>query len=46
MRYVDEIVMGIRKVCGPKFPIGIRLSIDDFVGDAVITKEEGVKITK
>lgn len=47
MKYVDEIVQGsIRQVCGPKFPIGIRLLIDEFMGDEGITKEEGVKIAK
>ncbi|MDO4663012.1 MAG: NAD(P)/FAD-dependent oxidoreductase [Tissierellia bacterium] len=46
MRYVDEIILGIRKYCGAKFPIGIRLSIDEFMGDEGITKDEGAKIAK
>lgn len=46
MRYVDEIILGIRKYCGKKFPIGIRLSIDEFMGDKGITKQEGAKIAK
>lgn len=46
MRYVDEIIMGIRQTCGSKFPIGIRLSIDEYVGEQGITKEEGVKIAQ
>lgn len=46
MRYVDEIIMGIKKVCGLDFPIGIRLSVEEFMGDKAITLEEGVKIAR
>ncbi|MCI6157636.1 MAG: NAD(P)/FAD-dependent oxidoreductase [Peptoniphilaceae bacterium] len=46
MRYVDEIIRGIRQACGPRFPIGIRLSIEEYMGEEGITKDEGVRIAK
>ncbi|MDD7306674.1 MAG: NAD(P)/FAD-dependent oxidoreductase [Peptoniphilaceae bacterium] len=46
MRYVDEIIMGIKQYCGENFPLGIRLSVEEFIGDKGITLEEGVKIAK
>lgn len=46
MRYVDEIILGIRKVCGKKFPIGVRISADEFMGDKGITPEIGAEIAK
>ncbi|GGM43502.1 NADH:flavin oxidoreductase [Paraliobacillus quinghaiensis] len=30
MRFVEEIVIGIKKACGASFPVTIRLSIDEF----------------
>lgn len=46
MRYVDEIIIGIRKICGPNFPIGLRISADEFMGDKGITQDMGVEIAK
>ncbi len=46
MRYVDEIIQGIRMVCGSDFPIGIRISADEFMGDKGITPEMSVEIAK
>lgn len=46
MRYVDEIIMGIKQICGEDFPLGIRLSVEEFMGDKGITLEEGVKIAQ
>lgn len=46
MRYVDEIIQAIKMVCGVNFPVGIRLSVEEFMGDKGITKEEGAKIAK
>ncbi|MDY3119102.1 MAG: NAD(P)/FAD-dependent oxidoreductase [Peptoniphilus sp.] len=46
MRFVDEIILGIRKICGPKFPLGIRISADEFMGEEGITKDLAVKIAK
>jgi 2,4-dienoyl-CoA reductase-like NADH-dependent reductase (Old Yellow Enzyme family) len=33
MRFPLEILAGVRKVCGPDFPVGFRLSADEFLGD-------------
>jgi 2,4-dienoyl-CoA reductase-like NADH-dependent reductase (Old Yellow Enzyme family)/thioredoxin reductase len=32
MRFLLEIVSGIRNRCGKNFPIGVRLSVDEFLG--------------
>ncbi|MGH4039208.1 MAG: FAD-dependent oxidoreductase [Sphaerochaeta sp.] len=37
MRFVTEIIMGIRAKCGPNFPISVRIDGDEFV-------EGGIKI--
>ncbi|MBL4937585.1 FAD-dependent oxidoreductase [Clostridium sp. YIM B02515] len=31
MRFITEIIMGIRNICGPNFPISVRISGDEFV---------------
>ena len=31
LRFLREIITGIRNVCGPHFPISVRLSADEFV---------------
>ncbi len=33
MRFLLEIVAGIRAVCGKGFPLGVRLSAEEFLGD-------------
>jgi len=33
MRFLLEIVAGIRAVCGESFPLGVRLSAEEFLGD-------------
>jgi 2,4-dienoyl-CoA reductase-like NADH-dependent reductase (Old Yellow Enzyme family)/NADPH-dependent 2,4-dienoyl-CoA reductase/sulfur reductase-like enzyme len=33
MRFVLEIIEGIRAACGKAFPLGVRISADEFVGD-------------
>ncbi|QGU95987.1 NAD(P)-binding protein [Clostridium bovifaecis] len=37
MRFITEIILGIRFTCGPKFPIAVRIDGDEFV-------EGGMKI--
>lgn len=37
MRFITEIILGIKHVCGPKFPISVRISADEYV-------EGGLKI--
>jgi 2,4-dienoyl-CoA reductase-like NADH-dependent reductase (Old Yellow Enzyme family)/thioredoxin reductase len=46
MRFIKEVILGIHKMCGPDFPIGVRLSVDEFMGDKGITLEMGVEIVK
>lgn len=33
LRFLLEIVDGIRAVCGKGFPLGVRLSVEEFLGD-------------
>ena len=49
MRIVTEIIAGIRKACGPDFPLGIRLSVEEFLDKTGVTEDyihiqDGVKI--
>ncbi|MBO4446143.1 MAG: FAD-dependent oxidoreductase [Clostridia bacterium] len=51
MRFVLEIIEGIRKKCGSDFPVIVRLTIDEFydtVGEPGkgITIDEGIQIAK
>lgn len=46
MRFITEVILGIKKICGPNFPVGVRLSVDEFMGDEGITLEMGVEIAK
>lgn len=51
MRLLKEIIDGIRKECGPDFPISVRLSVEEFY-DMIgypgqgITLDEGVEMAK
>ncbi len=45
LTFLAEIVTGIRKKCGPKFPISVRLSCDEYV-DGGLRLEDSVKIAK
>ena len=51
MRLLKEIIEGIRKECGPDFPISVRLSVEEFY-DMIgypgqgITLDEGVEMAK
>lgn len=49
LRMVSEIIAGIHKACGPDFPIGVRLSVDEFLDKTGVTEDyihiqDGVKI--
>lgn len=49
LRMIQEIVVGIRKVCGSDFPIGVRLSVEEFLEKTGVTEEyihiqDGIKI--
>ncbi len=45
MRFITEIIMGIKAFCGPKFPISVRMNGNDFLSGG-IDDEEGIKIAK
>ena len=51
LRFIREIIRGIREACGPGFPLLARLSVDEFyrcIGetDRGIELEEGVRIAR
>ncbi|HQP30209.1 MAG TPA: NAD(P)/FAD-dependent oxidoreductase [Deltaproteobacteria bacterium] len=51
MRFILEIISGIRSLCGPDFPIAVRLSVDEYyrcIGQPGqgIELDEGVRIAK
>ncbi|MCR2044414.1 NAD(P)/FAD-dependent oxidoreductase [Anaerosalibacter massiliensis] len=45
MRFVTEIILGIRHICGPNFPISVRIDGDEFV-EGGITHEEAIKMAR
>ena len=45
MRFVTEIILGIKHICGPRFPISVRIDGDEFV-EGGITHEEAIKMAK
>lgn len=45
MRFVTEIIMGIKAYCGPKFPISVRINGNDYLDDG-ITEEDGIAQAK
>ncbi|PAB61185.1 NAD(P)/FAD-dependent oxidoreductase [Anaeromicrobium sediminis] len=51
MRFLAEIIKGIREACGEDYPISVRVSVDEFlkqfgIKEQGIQLEEGVKIAK
>lgn len=49
LRMVTEIIAGIREACGADFPIGVRLSVEEFLDQTGVTEDyihiqDGVKI--
>lgn len=45
MRFVTEIILGIRHICGPNFPISVRIDGDEFV-EGGISQEEAIKMAR
>lgn len=45
MRFVTEIIMGIRAYCGPAYPISVRMNGNDYL-EGGIDDEEGIRIAK
>ncbi|MEW9124756.1 MAG: FAD-dependent oxidoreductase [Thermotaleaceae bacterium] len=51
MRFLDEIIAGIRRECGANYPIIVRYSADEFMSyvghpELGLTLEDGIKIAK
>lgn len=51
MRFLEEIVVGIRERCGEEFPLLVRLSVDEFLetvgkADTGLKLAEGIKIAQ
>jgi len=49
LRMIAEIITGIRTACGPDFPIGVRLTVEEFLDKTGVTEDyihiqDGVKI--
>lgn len=45
MRFLSEIITGIKFACGPQFPIAVRISADEFVAGG-LKLEDSVKIAR
>jgi len=45
MRFITDIILGIRYTCGPNFPVSVRLSADEFV-EGGLKIEDTVKIAR
>ena len=45
LRFITEIIYGIKAYCGPKFPISVRMNGDDFLPGGLVL-EDAVKIAK
>lgn len=45
MRFLTEVICGIRSACGPHFPISVRISADEFL-EKGNTLADGVEIAK
>ncbi len=50
LRFIAEIIAGIRAKCGPDFPISVRLSVEEFLDKTGVTEDyihiqDGVKIS-
>lgn len=46
LRIVKEIMEGIKKVCGPAYPISVRISADDLLPDEGMKLEEAQEMAK
>lgn len=49
MRIITEIISGIKEACGVKFPVGVRLSVEEFLNQTGVTEDyihiqDGIKI--
>jgi 2,4-dienoyl-CoA reductase-like NADH-dependent reductase (Old Yellow Enzyme family)/thioredoxin reductase len=35
MRFLEEIILGIKESCGSEYPVTVRLSVDEFIEDGI-----------
>ena len=45
LRFITEIIMGIKAYCGPKFPISVRMNGNDYLPGG-LEDEDGVRIAQ
>ena len=45
LRFITEIIMGIRADCGPKFPISVRMNGNDYLPGG-LEDEDGIRIAQ
>lgn len=45
MRFITEIIIGIKHICGPNFPISVRISGDEFV-EGGLKLDDTIKIAR
>ncbi|MBR3355302.1 MAG: FAD-dependent oxidoreductase [Oscillospiraceae bacterium] len=45
LRFITEIIMGIRAYCGPKFPISVRMNGNDYLPGG-LEDEDGIRIAQ
>lgn len=45
MTFIREIILGIRRACGPTFPVSVRLSCDEYI-EGGLTLADGVWIAQ
>lgn len=45
MRFITEIILGIRYTCGPKYPVSVRIDGDEFV-EGGMKIEDAVKVAR
>ena len=45
LRFITEIIMGIRAFCGPKFPISVRMNGNDYLPGG-LEDEDGIRIAQ
>jgi len=45
-RFLKEIIFAIREAVGADYPLGVRLSVEDYISDGGYHLDQGVKIAK
>ncbi|MBO1306108.1 FAD-dependent oxidoreductase [Enterococcus sp. 669A] len=45
-KIILDIIKGIRRVCGSDYPIAVRITVDEFLGEAGLELPEGIELCK